>query len=100
MDAVGVPAPELLINANRAADVLVAPKSKSSLILTGEILPLFLCQKLVKTLPPLLISPVQSRLPLLLVTVQPVLPTPPAKRTFPVVFDPLAILTSPVDPPA
>lgn len=95
--AVGIPFPVTLVNANFALPVEVLPKRRSSVVLTGEIAPRFLCQKLVKTFPPLLISPVQSRFPLLLVTVQPVEDDPPARFTFPVVLLPLAILTSPVE---
>src|SRR5258706_9807015 len=97
MEAVGIPLPVTFVNAKRALFVDVLPRRRSSVALTGERAPRFLCQKLVKTFPPLLISPVQSRFPLLLVTVQPVEENPPARFTFPVVLLAEAILTSPVE---
>lgn len=42
-EAVGVP-PAMLVTANRALEVAVAPRSRSSVILTGVIAPAFSCQ--------------------------------------------------------
>ncbi len=48
IDAVGIPAPVLLMNANFAVPVAVLPSKRSSVIFKGAILPLFLCQKLIE----------------------------------------------------
>jgi len=98
IDAVGIPEPMLLMNANLALLLDVPPKRRSSVILNGASAPRFSCNNCESTTPLLVMVPVQFRFPVALNTVHPVDVYPPAIFTSPVP-DP-AIFTPPVDVPA
>src|SRR5260221_4551312 len=89
IEATGVPFPVAFVNANRAELVDVPPKRRSSVILIGLSAPRFSCMNCVRTLPLLVIVPVQVRFPQALKTVHPVLAPPPPRIISPGPYAPL-----------